>query len=137
MVGILLGLSLVLSPRAFASGASPVGPPATGGPPQPRVVPSDAAARIYLAQALASLGRAEQLAQQASQYGDIGTFDVERFLEDLRAISGGLRRLLMPDSLEPGPQLPVEITGQYLYDGLSRRRQPATAPTRPPQEPRP
>lgn len=139
MVGILLGLSLVLSPRAFASGASSEGPPVTGGPPQPHVVPPDAAARIYLAQALASLGRAEQLAQQAGQYGDLGTFDVERFLGDLRTISGGLRRFLLPDSPDPGPHLPVEITGQYLYDGLSRERQPR-APSPPPhtdKEPRP
>ena len=92
---------------------------------EPLVVPSDAAARVYLAQALASLGRAEQLAQQATQYGDVGTFDVERFLGDLRTISRGLQRFLIPDSREPGPHLSVEITGQYLYDGLSRRRHPA------------
>lgn len=136
-MGILLGLSLVLAPRTFASGPSPAGPPLTGGPPQPHVVPSDAAARIYLAQALASLGRAEQLAQQASQYGDIGTFDVERFLGDLRIISGGLRRFLVPDPPEPGPHLPVEITGQYLYDGLSRQRPPRTPSPLPHKEPRP
>ena len=137
LVGVLLGLSLVAAPRTFASGPSPVLPPLTGGPPQLHVGPSDAAARIYLAQALASLGRAEQLTQQASQYGDVGTFDVKRFLEELRTISGGLQRFLVPDSPGPGPHLPVEITGQYLYEGLSRQRQPR-APSLPPQrEPRP
>jgi len=137
VVGVLLSLSLVLTPSAFASDSSPVAPPVSGGPPQPHVVPSDAAARIYFAQALASLGRAEQLAQQASQYGNVGTFDVERFLEDLRTISSGLRRFLMPDSPEPGPHLPVEITGQYLYDGLSRQRQPITPSALPHTESRP
>ena len=67
MVGVLLGLSLVAAPRSTASGPWPVGPPLTGGPPEPHAVPSDAAARIYLAQALASLARAEQLARQASE----------------------------------------------------------------------
>lgn len=124
MVAILLGASLVAAPRTFAAGPSPVGPPLTGAPPQAHVVPSDAAARIYLAQALASLARAEQLAQQASQYGDVGTFDVERFLEELRAISGGLQRVLVPAAPGPGPHLPVEITGQSLYEGLSRQREP-------------
>lgn len=132
LVGALLGLSLVAAPRTSASG-----PPMAGGPPQLHVVPSDAAARIYLAQALASLARAEQLAQQAGQYGRVGTFDTERFLEELRTISGGLQRFLVPDSPEPGPHLPVEITGQYLYDGLSRQRQPRTPSALPQKEPGP
>jgi len=128
---VLLGVSLVAAPRMSASG-----PPLTGGSPQVNVVPSDAAARIYLAQALASLARAEQLAQQAGQYGRAGTFDTELFLRELRAISAGLQRFLVPDSPEPGPHLPVEITGQYLYDGLSRQRQPRTPSPLPQQEPR-
>jgi len=130
-VGVLLGLSLVAAPRMSASD-----PPLGGGSPQVHVVPSDAAARIYLAQALASLARAEQLAQQAGQYGRVGAFDIERFLGELRTISGGLQRFLMPDSREPGPHLPVEITGQYLYDGLSRQRQPRTPSALPQKEPR-
>ena len=137
IVGVLLGLSLVAAPRTSASGPWPAGPPLAGGQPEPHVVRSDAAARIYLAQALASLARAEQLAQQASQYGDIGTFDVERFLEELGTISRGLQRFLVPDSPAPGPHLPVEITGQYLYDGLSRQREPRTPLSRPHKEPRP
>src|SRR3989442_15912652 len=133
----MLGLSLVASPRISASDPWPVGPRLTAGPPEPHVVPSDAAARIYLAQALASLARAEQLAQQAIQYGDIGTFDLERFLEELRAISGALKRFLVPDSPEPGPHLPVEITGQYLYDALSRHRTRRAPSPSPQEEPRP
>lgn len=137
MGGVLLGLSLVLATRTFASESSPLGPPPAGSSPQFHVVPSDAAARIYLAQALASLARAEHLAQQAIQYGDIGTFDLERFLEELRAISGGLQRFLVPDSPEPGPHLPVEITGRYLYDALSRHRTRRAPSPSPQQEPRP
>src|SRR5881397_4024347 len=136
VVGVLLGLSLVAAPRSTASGPWPVGPPATGGSSEPQVVPSDAAARIYLAQALASLARAEQLAQQASQDGDIGTFDVERFLKELGTISRGLQRFLVPDSPAPGPHLPVEITGQYLYEGLSRQGEPRPPSPRPQKEPR-
>ncbi len=134
---ILLGLWLVLAPSTFASGQAPVGSPLSGGLPPLHVVPSDAAARIYLAQALASLARAEQLAQQASQYGDVGTFDVERFLRELRTVSGGLQRFLVPDSPGPGPHLPVEITGQYLYEGLSRQGQPRAPSTPPHKEPGP
>jgi len=137
VVGVLLGLSLVAAPQSTASGPWPVGPPLTGGPPEPHVVPSDAAARIYLAQALASLARAEQLAQQASQYRNIGAFDVERFLKELGTISRGLQRFLVPNSPAPGPYLPVEITGQYLYDGLSHQREPRTPSPRPHKEPRP
>jgi RAQPRD family integrative conjugative element protein len=135
VVGVLLGLSLVAAPRSTASGPWPAGPPLTGGPPEPHVVPSDAAARIYLAQALASLARAEQLAQQAAQYGRIGALDIERLLQELRTISRGLQRFLVPDSQAPGPHLPVQITGQYLYDGLSR--QPRTPAPRPHKESRP
>jgi hypothetical protein len=124
--------------QPFTSGSVPGPAPPTGGsPPQLHVVPSDAAARIYLAQALASLGRAEQLAQQATQYGDVGTFDVDRFLEELRAISGGLQRFLVPESPPSGPHLPVEITGQYLYDALSRQRPRRVPSPFPQQEPRP
>lgn len=134
----LLGLSLVLTPRTSASGPTPVGVPMTGDPAEVRVVPADPAGRIYLAQVLASLARAEQLAQQANQYGDIGTFDVEQFLEELRAISGGLQRFLVPSSPMPGPHLPVEITGQYLYDALTRQQRTRRAPVPLPQEePRP
>jgi len=129
-VGALLGLSLVAIPSKSASD-----PPLKRGAPQVHVVPSDAAARIYLAQALASLARAEQLAQQAGQYGRVGTFDTERFLAELRTISVGLQRFLVPDSREPGPHLPVEITGQYLYDGLSHQRQPRTPSALPHKEP--
>ena len=137
VVGVLFGLSLMAAPRSTASGPWPVGPPLTGGPPEPHVVPSDAAARIYLAQALASLARAEQLAQQAAQYGHIGALDIERLLQELRTISRGLQRFLVPDSPAPGPHLPVEITGQYLYDGLSRQREPRTPAPRPHKESRP
>jgi len=137
IVGILLGLSLVAAPRTAASDPWPAGPPPTAGPPESQVVPSDAAARIYLAQALASLARAEQLAQQASHYGNLGTFDIERFLKELGTISRGLQRFLVPDSPAPGPHLPVEITGQYLYDGLSRQREPRTPAPRPHKESRP
>jgi hypothetical protein len=127
-------LALLLVP-AFASAESADSSPAriSGARVQPHVVPSDAAARIYLAQALASLGRAEQLAQQAGQFGDVGTFDVDRFLGELRTISSALQRFLLPDVPESGAHVSVEITGQYLYDGLSRRRQPE-APTRVPHK---
>jgi hypothetical protein len=124
---VVMILALLLAPT-FASAESADSSPAriSGARVQPHVVPSDAAARIYLAQVLASLGRAEQLAQQASQYGDVGTFDVDRFLGELRTISSALQRFLLPDVPESGAHVSVEITGQYLYDGLSRRRQPGT-----------
>ena len=107
--------------------------PTTAGPQKINSVPSEAAARIYLSQALASLARAEQLTQQTTQYGEIGTFDVGRFLEELRTISAGLQRFLAPESPAPGPHLPVEITGQYLYDALSRQS-PRRAPSRSPHQ---
>jgi hypothetical protein len=132
---VVLAAALALLPASARAGSMPVAPPneLAGGP---TVVPGDAAARIYLSQALASLARAEQLAQQASQYGDLGSFDLAVFLEELRALSTGLQRFLVPHAPPPGPQLPIEITGQYLYDGLSRQRTPARLPSHP-TEPRP
>src|SRR5439155_24041173 len=87
VVGVLLGLSLVAAPRSTASGPWPAGPPLTGGPPEPHVVPSDAAARIYLAQALASLARAEQLPPQSAQHRHLGALDIELRLQELLTIS--------------------------------------------------
>src|SRR5438876_11218545 len=120
VVGVLLGLSLVAAPRSTASGPWPVGPPSTGGPPEPHVVPSDAAARIYLAQALASLARAEQLAQQAAQYGHIGALDIARLLQELRTTSRGLLLGLL--GLVDAPALiALAVVGGALADAADRR----------------
>ena len=125
LAAALLLITLAAPQDGWGDG-HPVGT-ASGVPPTeaPVVVPPDAAARLYLAQALASLARAEQLAHLASQYGAVGTFDIELFLAELRIVSGGLQQLLVPTAPVPGPHVPVEITGQYLYDGLSRRPQPS------------
>ncbi|MFQ5945146.1 MAG: hypothetical protein ACE5NC_02725 [Anaerolineae bacterium] len=74
-----------------------------------------------MSQALASLARAEQLAQRARQYGPLEEFDLDRFLAELQRLAGGLQRFVAPTGPSLGPAVPVEITGQYLYEGLQGR----------------
>lgn len=100
--------------------------------PRAETVPSEAALRLYLAQSLSSLARAYQLAQQARQYGTPRDFDLDRFLAELSAVANGLERYLLPHAPPPGPHVQVEITGQYLYDGLARSAERAR-----PKEPAP
>ena len=88
--------------------------------------------QVYLSQALTSLARAHQLALQARQFQPEG-FDVELFLHELGAVADGLQRYLLPNAPVPGRMVDVEITGQYLYEGLAAPRRADRGPS-PPRE---
>jgi RAQPRD family integrative conjugative element protein len=121
-------------PLAFAGAAVGLclaAGPAAAQEPLPRpaatAVPAEQAARLYLSQALASLGRASQLAQQARQYGQPRGFDLDRFLAELSAVADGLQRFLAPAAPAAQPHVRIEITGEYLVDGLARAGAPGEA----------
>jgi hypothetical protein len=130
LTGLTTGLGLALAALLCPLPAGAGGPVAA---PPPNLPASDAVTRIYLSQALSSLGRAYQMAQQASQYGAPKGFNMDRFLLELAAVTDGLQRYLLPQSPPPGPEVRVEITGQYLYEGLARSADvpPTAHPVRP------
>jgi hypothetical protein len=89
------------------------------------------AGRVYLSQSLAALQWARRYADAAVRSGPPEGFDVDRYLAELDTITNGLERYLRPEGPSPGPLTPVEITGQFLLEGLR-----GSAP-RPPEEPQP
>lgn len=113
------GLVLALGPGA--AGAEP-------GPPPPREAgPAVEAARLYLGQSLSALIWALRYARQAGQLGPLEGFDLRRYVEELDTVAAGVERYLHPQGPPPGPAPPVEITGQFLADGLARALAPARA----------
>jgi hypothetical protein len=79
------------------------------------------AGRVYLSQSLAALQWARRYADAATRSGKLEGFDVDRYLAELDTIAVGLERYLRPEGPSPGPLTPVEITGQFLLEGLRRR----------------
>ena len=112
----LAGLTLVVPLAGLSSGASaqPTRPAAS--------VEGDAAEaeRVYLSQSLAALEWARRYAV-AARSGRPEGFDLERYLAELGTITHGLERYLRPEGPSRGPLTPVEITGQFLLDGLRGR----------------
>jgi hypothetical protein len=92
------------SPRASAERQTAVDPAEAG--------------RVYLSQSLAALQWARRYADAAARSGGLAGFDLDRYLAELDTIAHGLERYLRPEG-PPGASLtPVEITGQFLLDGL-------------------
>ena len=89
-----------------------------------------AAGRGYLSQSLAALQWARRYADAAARSGRPAGFDVDRYRAELDTIAHGLDRYLRPEGPSPGPLTPVEITGQFLLEGLRGR---APRPTGEPQ----
>jgi len=109
-----------LSPRASAQPTSPATAPA-----------GDAAeaGRVYLSQSLAAVQWARRYAETAARSGRPEGFDVDRYLAELDAVAQGLQRYLWPEGPSPGALTPVEITGQFLLEGLrGRDAQPSREP---------
>jgi hypothetical protein len=88
------------------------------------------AGRVYLSQSLAALEWARRYAEAAGRSGQPAGFDLDRYRAELDTIAGGLKRYLRPEGPSAGPVTPVEITGEFLLEGL-RGRTPR--PTREPQ----
>ena len=111
-----------LSPRASAQPTSPATAAA---------VDAAEAGRVYLSQSLAALEWARRYAEAAGRSGEPAGFDLDRYRAELDTIARGLDRYLRPEGPSPGPLTPVEITGEFLLEGL-RGRTP-----RPSGEPQP
>jgi Plasmid protein of unknown function (Plasmid_RAQPRD) len=110
-----------LSPRASAQPTSPATAPA---------VDAAEAGRVYLSQSLAALQWARRYAETAARSGQPEGFDVDRYLAELDTVAHGLERYLRPEGPAPGSLTPVEITGQFLLEGL---RGPGPRPSGEPQ----
>jgi RAQPRD family integrative conjugative element protein len=86
---------------------------------------ADEGGRVYLSQSLVALQWAWRYAEAAARVGQRAGFDIERYRAELDTIAQGLERYLQPEGPAPGPLMPVEITGQFLLEGL-RGRGPRT-----------
>jgi hypothetical protein len=118
----LAGLVLAVSFAGLDSGASaqPATPAAAVG--------TDAAeaGRVYLSQSLAALEWARRYAEAAGRSGEPAGFDLDRYRAELDTVARGLERYLRPEGPGAGPLTPVEITGEFLLEGLrSRAPQPS------------
>jgi hypothetical protein len=89
------------------------------------------AVRVYLSQSVTALGWARRYAESAGRSGQPDGFDLPRYLTELDTVIQGLERYLSPSGPARGPVTSVEITGQFLLEGLRSRD------VRPVDQPRP
>jgi hypothetical protein len=122
----LIGLILIVALVGLSSGAGaqPATPAAAVG------VEAAEAGRVYLSQSLAALEWARRYAEAAGGLGRPAGFDLDRYRAELDTIARGLERYLRPEGPSAGPLTPVEITGEFLLEGL---RGHAPQPTGEPQ----
>jgi len=78
-------------------------------------------ARAYLGQSLAALAWGRRYAESAARNGALEGFDLTRYRSELDTIIDGLERYLRPEGPPRGPLTEVEITGQFLLEGLRER----------------
>ena len=78
-------------------------------------------ARAYLGQSLAALAWARRYAESAARGGGLTGFDLARYQAELDTVIDGLERYLRPEGPPRGPLTEVEITGQFLLEGLRGR----------------
>jgi hypothetical protein len=112
----MLGLAVSLAALDWGASAQPGSPAAAVG--------GDAAqaARVFLSQSRAALEWARRYAEVAGQSGPPAGFDLDRYRAELDTIAQGLERYLRPEGPSPGPLTPVEITGEFLLEGLRAPR---------------
>jgi hypothetical protein len=131
-VRVILGCVVLLA----AVAGSPHHPQAQEGSsiapaPTPAAADRSEAVRVYLSQSVTALGWARRYAESAARSGDADGFDLPRYLAELDTVIQGLERYLSPSGPARGPVTSVEITGQFLLEGLRSRD------ARPADEPRP
>ncbi len=83
--------------------------------------PADPAAQeahVYLSQSLAALAWARRYADSAARAGAPDGFDLARYRAELDTVIEGLDRYLRPEGPPRGPLTEVEVTGQFLLEGL-------------------
>jgi hypothetical protein len=123
----LVGLVLTAALVGLSSGAraQPTSPAAAAG------VDAAEAGRVYLGQSLAALEWARHYAEAAGRSGEPAGFALDRYRAELDTIARGLERYLRPEGPSPGPLTPVEITGEFLLEGLRGRVPRPTAEPQP------
>jgi len=114
----LVSLILAVSFAVLTQGASAQPASSTASAQDPAGVDAVEAARVYLSQSLAALQWARHYAGTVARAGTPKAFDLDRYLAELDTIAHGLERYLRPEGPSPGPLTPVEITGQFLLEGL-------------------
>ena len=113
----LAGLVLATSLAGLDSGAS-----AQSATPAAAVgVDAAETSRVYLSQSLTALEWARHYAEAAGRSGEPAGFDLDRYRAELDTIARGLERYLRPEGPSPGSLTPVEITGEFLLEGLRGR----------------
>ena len=85
--------------------------------------PAAQEAHVYLSQSLSALAWARRYAESAAHAGAPGGFDLARYRAELDTVIDGLERYLRPEGPPRGPLTEVEITGQFLLEGLRGRGQ--------------
>lgn len=123
---VLLAVVVGSPNRPQAQDSSSIAPALT-----PEGADPSQAVRVYLSQSLTALGWARRYAESAGRSGDPDGFDLPRYLSELDTVIQGLERYLSPSGPARGPVTAVEITGQFLLEGLRSRG------ARPLDEPRP
>ena len=78
-------------------------------------------ARAYLGQSLAALAWGRRYAESAARGGGLTGFDLARYQAELDTLIDGLERYLRPEGPPRGSLTEVEITGQFLLEGLRGR----------------
>ncbi len=119
-LGILaLALGVLVSGAASSAGAQEADPADAAG--SPTAIDPHEAGRVYLGQSLAALAWARRYAESAVRAGAPDGFDLTRYRAELDTVIEGLERYLRPEGPPRGPLTPVEITGQFLLEGLRGR----------------
>ena len=88
-------------------------------------------ARAYLGQSLAALAWGRRYAESAARGGGLNGFDLARYQAELDTLIDGLERYLRPEGPPRGPLTEVEITGQFLLEGLRGRTPEGSGEARP------
>jgi hypothetical protein len=119
-LGILaLALGVLMSGAASGVGAQEADPADPVG--SSAAIDPHEAGRVYLGQSLAALAWARRYAESAARAGGPDGFDLARYRAELDTVIDGLERYLRPQGPPGGPLTPVEITGQFLLEGLRGR----------------
>jgi len=114
-----LALGVLVSGAAPGAGAQEAPPAHPAGPPS--VADAHEAGWVHLSQSLAALAWARRYAESAARAGAPDGFDLARYRAELDTVIEGLDRYLRPEGPPRGPLTEVEITGQFLLEGLRGR----------------
>jgi len=127
----ILGLALGVLVSGAAPGAGAQETPRAHPAGPPSVVDAHEAGRVHLSQSLAALAWARRYADSAARAGVPDGFDLARYRAELDTVIQGLDRYLRPEGPPRGPLTEVELTGQFLLEGLRGRAPERSGEARP------